>query len=115
MTLTLMSTRAVTPRSRKDRDAGLLRIKQLTRWSLAGALAGTGLFAGLATRTTIHSTNAATKAVQTNSPNTSGSSSSASDDSSSDDSSSATPATTTPMTSAPVATSSPAIVTSGAS
>jgi hypothetical protein len=34
--------------SRRDRDAGLRRVSVITRWSAAGALAGTGLFAGLA-------------------------------------------------------------------
>ena len=62
-----MTTRPIAPRSKKDRDAGLLRIKQLTRWSLAGALAGTGLFAGLATHTAVSTTSSAatkTRAVQ---------------------------------------------------
>ncbi len=35
-------------RTRRDRETGLRRIERMTRWSLAGALAGTGLFAGTA-------------------------------------------------------------------
>ncbi len=34
--------------SRTNRDAGLHRISAITRWTMAGALAGTGAFAGLA-------------------------------------------------------------------
>ncbi len=34
--------------SRSTRDAGLRKVGAITRWSLAGALAGTGFFAGLA-------------------------------------------------------------------
>ncbi len=36
------------PTPRRDRDAGLRRVGSITRWTVAGALAGTGLFAGLA-------------------------------------------------------------------
>jgi hypothetical protein len=42
--------------SRQNRDAGLRRISAITRWTLAGALAGTGLFAGLASHSALGST-----------------------------------------------------------
>jgi hypothetical protein len=38
------------PRAVARRDAGLRRVSRLTRWLLAGSLALTGLFAGLAAR-----------------------------------------------------------------
>jgi ferric-dicitrate binding protein FerR (iron transport regulator) len=38
------------PRAAARRDAGLRRVSRLTRWLLAGSLALTGLFAGLAAR-----------------------------------------------------------------
>ncbi|HEX6678727.1 MAG TPA: hypothetical protein VF486_27390 [Actinomycetes bacterium] len=38
------------PRAVARRDAGLHRVSRLTRWLVAGSLALTGLFAGLAAR-----------------------------------------------------------------
>jgi hypothetical protein len=38
------------PRAVARRDAGLRRVSRLTRWLVAGSLALTGLFAGLAAR-----------------------------------------------------------------
>ena len=43
-----MERRRVAARNRRARDAGLRRVASLTRWSLAGALTATGVFAGLA-------------------------------------------------------------------
>ena len=95
-----MSTRAVTPRNRHDRDAGLARIKRLTRWALAGAVAGSGLFVGLAAQVGGVATSAANTAKSTTTP-TSGSTGSSA---------------TTPSTATTVAPSSaPVVVTSGAS
>jgi cytoskeletal protein RodZ len=107
--MTRMTTAPLAPRSKKDRDAGLLRIKQLTRWSIAGALAGTGLFAGLATHTAVTSSSTATKtqAVQQST------SSAASDDSGDSTATTAAPTTTTPTT--VTASNSPPMMTSGAS
>ena len=47
MKLVLMRT---SPLSKRDRDAGLQRVTATTRWVVAGALAGTGFFAGLASQ-----------------------------------------------------------------
>ena len=112
-----MSTRAVTPRSRKDRDAGLARIKQLTNWSLAGALAGTGLFAGLAATHTAPATSA-TKATQTITANPATTVPATTGESDDGPSPSGTAVTVTPPTTpspSVVASNSPFIVTSGAS
>src|SRR5438105_15280036 len=54
------------PSRRNTRDAGLHRIKKLTRWSLAGALTGTGVFAGLAAHAGGGTTGAATKTATAN-------------------------------------------------
>jgi hypothetical protein len=113
-----MNSRAVNPRSRKDRDAGLQRIKKLTRWSLAGALTGTGLFAGLAAHAGGVTTSTATKTVSQSTVTSSGSKSTTSSSSASTGSSATagTSATTTPTTTTTVAPSSgSATIVSGAS
>jgi hypothetical protein len=46
----------------RARDAGLRRIRAITGWTVAGALAGTGLFAGLAAHSAPVSTAGAKKA-----------------------------------------------------
>ncbi len=56
------------PVTRRARDAGLRRVQSITRWTLAGALAGTGLFAGLAAKSASPVKVAGTKAPVTAAP-----------------------------------------------
>src|SRR5467141_2937110 len=88
------------PRNRKARDAGLQRIKKLKRWSLAGALTGTGVFAGLAAHAGGTTASAATKTASQSSATASSSKSTTSSSASSGSSAgaSAASATTTPTT-----------------
>lgn len=91
-------TASPVPRSKKDRDAGLRRVGTVTRWTLAGALAGTGLFAGLAAQhghsTTARTASGSSSATTSNSTQTSSSSSgTSSSDSSSSGTTSLSPTT----------------------
>src|SRR5438034_1192032 len=88
------------PRTRNARDAGLQRIKKLTRWSLAGALTGTGVFAGLAAHAGGTTTSAASKTASQSSATASTSRSRTS----SSAGTSASSATTTPTTAATTTT-----------
>ncbi|HEV7524310.1 MAG TPA: hypothetical protein VGP92_05055 [Acidimicrobiia bacterium] len=97
-----MSTRPVSPRTRQDRDAGLARIKRVTRWSAAGALAGTGLFAGLAA----HASGSAASTAPTKTAQQSSAAAPAASGSSAASATTATNApTVVPSTSTPVVTS----------
>src|SRR5438552_16632262 len=106
-----MNSRAANTRSREDRDAGLRRIKKLTRWSLVGALAGTGVFAGLAAHAGGTTTSTATKATGQSTAASAGSKSTTS--SASIGTAATTPTTATPVTVAP--SSGSATIVSGAS
>ena len=93
---------AMTVRTKQDRDRGLRRVKDLTRWTVAGALAGTGLFAGLAAQAHAGSTKS-TAVKTTTTPTTQAAAStddSSSDTASSDDGTVATPPASTPDTQA---------------
>jgi hypothetical protein len=91
-------------RNRNDRDNALRRVKRLTRWSAAGALAATGAFAGVAVRAggttkTVAKSTAASAAGTSSATNNSATSNSGGGNA---DSSSITPTTsptTTPSTS----------------
>jgi hypothetical protein len=47
--------------SRQNRDAGLRKVQSITGWAVAGALAATGLFAGLASQSGRGSVTASTR------------------------------------------------------
>jgi hypothetical protein len=106
-----MNRRSVNPKSR-DRDAGLARIKKLTRWSLAGALTGTGLFAGLAAHATASS---GTTTVSQSTATSSGSKSTTSTSAAANSGSSATAGTSATTTTTVAPSSAPATIVSGAS
>jgi hypothetical protein len=63
--------------SRQNRDAGLRRVSAVTRWVVAGALAGTGLFAGLAAQSSAGSTAAGTRTPANRGTSSTGSSAAA--------------------------------------
>lgn len=115
---TAPGTRTPPPiRTQQDRIFGLRRIKRLTRWSLAGALAGTGLFAGLAAQagTTTSAAAKTTSAVATTSGSTASTATASTSSGTSSTDDSTTQATTTTTTPTVSASDSTATVTSGAS
>src|SRR6478752_6194027 len=115
----MLAVMTTTPAPRPGREAGKRRIRDVTTWTLAGALSATGLFAGLASahRATTTSTTTKATAAQSTTSDSSGSSASSATSSDDDNSSSSTSSHQTQLqpTTVQPSNSGSASVTSGAS
>jgi len=105
-----MTTPPIAPRTKQDRDAGLRKVQRITCWTLAGALTGSGIFAGTAAQTASTTTASSAKGVA--STNAAATTSAASTD---DDTPPSTALQATPVQAGSTSNANTATIVSGAS